>query len=322
MEQMNNSNDNNDNSNRNNESNQVDIDMTAIIDSDEDNESRNMSGFGQLSSDFRTPCQQSSSSKFHNFGGIRYRTEAVTFCQGCTHRHCVFCTMKPPPPPPGDTHCSCGMSTCLYENRGLTKLRFPEMIKEIEEMNIKEKAKIKITKAEKKEQWRLEHTTDSTTQPPHCWRCNCRAHIVPREEPGDKVIKVNLKNPNAGGGKLLNYPRPPYYNNFNNRSSIVDNNMDKKYDELKKQLDKLINEKGNKDKKKKKSKTSKKKRRLSKKRYYSSTTSTTTSSAADTSEDSTSEDEKVKKRKSKAKKKNKKAKGGKLMKNEEGSTSK
>ena len=181
--------------------------MTAIDDSDEEETSRITSGFGLSFNEFKTPCHQSTSSKFHNFGDVRRHTEAVTFCQGCSHRHCVFCTMRPPPPPPtGSEHCTCGMSTCLYENKGLTRLRFPELVKELEEMNIKEENKKKKDKIERKKQWRLENTRDSTTQPPHFWKCNCRSHIIPREEPGDRVLKVKLNNPNAGGGKLLNYP--------------------------------------------------------------------------------------------------------------------
>ena len=51
-------------SNKNEESSHVDIDMTAIIDSDEEDASRTTSGFGQSFNDFRTPCHQSTRKKY------------------------------------------------------------------------------------------------------------------------------------------------------------------------------------------------------------------------------------------------------------------
>ena len=48
---------------------------------------------------------------FTNFGSTLRNRTRTTFCDGCSHAHCIFCCEKPAVVPQVDESCHCGTST-------------------------------------------------------------------------------------------------------------------------------------------------------------------------------------------------------------------
>ena len=258
----------------------IDIDMTGDLDSIDDGDIAN-SGFAP----FGTSAHNNTRG-YTQYEGLRLRQQSVTFCYGCKHRHCIFCSMNPPSIPTVEK-CNCGMSTCMFANPGLTRLRFPDLADEMEKLSIDKKNQDIKDLELKKEKERKATMVDGGNTTPFFWRCGCRAHIVARPEKGEKTIPVRNSDQQGPGGKLLKHPRPPSYN-YNNNKDNRNRNSDLKFDKLENKIKKY-----RKIAKKAKKKHSKK-RRQSKRRHRTSSSSSE-SSSSDTSNSSSSDDEDVKK---------------------------
>ena len=152
---------------------------------------------------------------FTNFGNpLRNRTR-TTFCDGCSHAHCIFCWDKPVVVPQVDEPCHCGTSTCLFRSPGLCGLRFPELVDQLNELKIKRNKAKKMNKYKMKALNQL-NMVSKKLETPHFWRCGCRSHIVPRPDKGDTTFSVKIDSKRVG--RLLEYPAPPW-NRFGQGSS-------------------------------------------------------------------------------------------------------
>ena len=152
---------------------------------------------------------------YTNFGNpLRNRTK-TTFCDGCSHAHCIFCCDKPVVVPQVDEPCHCGTSTCLFRNPGLCGLRFPELVDQLNELKIKRNKEKKLNKYKLKALSKPKMVSKKL-ETPHFWSCGCRTHIVPRPDKGDATFTVKIDSKRVG--RLLEYPAPPW-NRFGQGSS-------------------------------------------------------------------------------------------------------